>query len=104
MSGHENAGAVPGPRWGAWPGFVSYEADTVEVALDRRRMQPEPGQNVASVNFGTGVSNAWSNVATFAPKLAAPRRSRLRPRHHQGRQRRQRVNWDYFRNVWCQDE
>ena len=25
----------------------------------------------ASVNFGTGVSNAWSNVATFVPKLAA---------------------------------
>ena len=23
----------------------------------------------ASVNFGTGVSNAWSNVATFVPKL-----------------------------------
>ncbi len=23
-----------------------------------------------SVNFGTGVSNAWSNVATFVPKLA----------------------------------
>jgi hypothetical protein len=23
----------------------------------------------ASVNFGTGVSNAWSNVATFIPKL-----------------------------------
>ena len=24
----------------------------------------------ASVNFGTGVSNAWSNVATFVPKFA----------------------------------
>jgi len=24
---------------------------------------------VASVNFGTGVSNAWSNVATFVPKF-----------------------------------
>ena len=24
---------------------------------------------VASVNFGTGVSNAWSNVATFIPKF-----------------------------------
>ena len=23
----------------------------------------------ASVNFGTGVSNAWSNVATFVPKF-----------------------------------
>ena len=23
----------------------------------------------ASINFGTGVSNAWSNVATFVPKL-----------------------------------
>ena len=23
----------------------------------------------ASVNFGTGVSNAWSNVATFIPKF-----------------------------------
>ena len=23
----------------------------------------------ASVNFGSGVSNAWSNVATFVPKL-----------------------------------
>jgi mechanosensitive ion channel-like protein len=24
----------------------------------------------ASINFGTGVSNAWSNVATFVPKFA----------------------------------
>jgi hypothetical protein len=24
----------------------------------------------ASVNFGAGVSNAWSSVAAFVPKLA----------------------------------
>src|ERR1700758_2602962 len=29
----------------------------------------EDSMTEASVNFGTGVSNAWSNVATFIPKF-----------------------------------
>jgi hypothetical protein len=32
----------------------------------------EDSMTEASVNFGTGVSNAWSNVATFIPKFIMP--------------------------------
>jgi uncharacterized protein (DUF427 family) len=36
------------PEVGAVAGFISFEADQVEVSLDGKRMRPEPGQSVIS--------------------------------------------------------
>jgi uncharacterized protein (DUF427 family) len=44
------------PEVGAVAGFISFEADQVEVSLDGKRVWPEPGQSVIAHGVDRGLS------------------------------------------------